>query len=193
MQSTSRDDEIAALRAIVEGTARSTGDVFFKFLVGQLASAVGVSYAFIAEFAGARMRVRTIAYWGPEGLRPNVEFDLDGTPCEDVVRGSLCHHPRGVSEVFPLDRGLIDLGVESDLGVPLLDGEGDVLGHLAVFDGRPMPVEPRLLFIFRIFATRAAVELERLRVEQRLAESERRDGIPIATVAGGTLGESPCS
>src|SRR5262249_35071596 len=38
----------------------------------------------------------------------------------------------------------------------------------------PMPAEPRLLSIFRIFATRAAVELERLRVEKQLVESERR-------------------
>ena len=170
----SDDDEIAALRAIVEGTARSTGDVFFTSLVSHLASALGVDYAFIAEFAGAKTRVRTIAYWGPGGLLPGLEFDLEGTPCEEVVRGSLCHHPLGVQETFPLDQVLIDLGVESYLGVPLLDGEGNVLGHMAVFDGRPMPSEPRLLFIFRIFATRAAVELERLRVEQRLVESERR-------------------
>ena len=47
-------DEIAALRAIVEGTARSTGDAFFQSLVRHLASAMGVSYAFVAEFAGAR-------------------------------------------------------------------------------------------------------------------------------------------
>jgi len=111
--SRSNDDEIVALRAIVEGTARSKGDVFFKSLVSQLASAVGVGYAFVAEFAGARTRVRTIAYWGPGGLQPNIEFELDGTPCEDVVRGSLCHHPRGVREMFPLDQGLIELGVES--------------------------------------------------------------------------------
>ncbi len=37
-----------------------------------------------------------------------------------------------------------------------------------------MPPEPRRLFIFRIFAARAAAELERLRVESRLVESERR-------------------
>ena len=174
MASTTNDEEIAALRAIVEGTARSTGEVFFASLVRHLASAVGVSYAFVAEFADAKSRVRTIAYWGPEGLRPNVEFDLHPTPCEDVVRGSLCHHPRGVQKRFPLDRDLIELGIESYLGVPLLDGDGNVLGHLAVFHGLPMPAEPRLLFIFRIFATRAAVELERLRVEKQLVESERR-------------------
>ena len=168
------DEEIVALRAIVEGTARSTGDVFFESLVRHLASTIGVSYAFVAEFAGVATRVRTLAYWGKGEILPNIEFDLAGTPCEDVVRGGLCHHPLGVQGKFPGDQGLIDLGIESYLGVPLLDGEGNVLGHLAVFDERPMPPEPRRLFIFRIFATRAAVELERLRVEQRLVESERR-------------------
>src|SRR5215468_6231452 len=37
-----------------------------------------------------------------------------------------------------------------------------------------MPAEPRKLFTMRIFAARAAAELERLRYEQRLRESEER-------------------
>ena len=185
------DDEVAALRAIVEGTARSTGAVFFESLVKHLASTIGASFAFVAEFAGSATHVRTLAYWGRGEILPNIEFDLAGTPCEDVVRGGLCHHPLGVQGKFPRDRGLIDLGIESYLGVPLLDGEGNVLGHLAVFDERPMPAEPRRLFIFKIFAARAAVELERLRVEQRLVESERRyrdlyEEAPNAYMALGT-------
>jgi PAS domain S-box-containing protein len=48
------------------------------------------------------------------------------------------------------------------------------LGHLAVFDTRPMPPEPRKLFLFHIFAARATAELLRLRAERMLAESERR-------------------
>jgi PAS domain S-box-containing protein len=174
LSATADDHEIAALRAIVEGTARSTGEAFFQSLVRHLATAIGVSYAFVAEFAGVATRVRTLAYWGKGALLENVEFDLAGTPCEDVVRGGLCHHPHGVQRMFPRDQDLIDLGIESYLGVPLLDGEGNVLGHLAVFDQGPLPAEPRRLFVFKIFATRAAVELERLRVEQRLVESERR-------------------
>ena len=167
-------DEVAALRAILEGTARSTGAVFFQTLVRHLASALGVSFAFVAEFAGAPTRVRTLAYWGRGRIQENLEFELAGTPCEDVVRGGLCHHPQEVRERFPGDRLLVNLGIESYLGVPLLDGEGRVLGHLAVFDERPMAAELRRLFIFRIFAARAAVELERLRVEQQLRERERQ-------------------
>ena len=55
---------------------------------------------------------------------------------EDVVRGGLCRHPVGVQRKFPGDQGLVDLGIESYLGVPLMDGGANVLGHLAVFDGR---------------------------------------------------------
>ncbi len=167
-------DEIATLRAIVEGTARGTGEVFFQSLVRHLATAISVDYAFVAEFADKRTRVRTLAYWGKGEIRENVEFGLTGTPCEDVVRGGLCHHPYAVKERFPHDDLLLAMGIESYLGVPLLDGDENVLGHLAVFDERPMPAEPRRLFIFQIFTTRAAVELERLRVEKRLVESEQR-------------------
>ena len=167
-------DGFAALRAIVEGTAQSVGGAFFQSLVRHLASAMGVSYAFVAEFDRPAMRARTLAFWGKGSIRENFEFDLAGTPCEDVIRSGLCHHPRGVREKLPRDQDAIELGIESYLGVPLLDVEGQVLGHLAVLDERPLPPEPRRLSVFRIFATRAAVELERLRVEQRLLESERR-------------------
>ena len=48
------------------------------------------------------------------------------------------------------------------------------LGHLAVFDERPLPAEPRKLFTFHIFAARAAAELERLSFEKQLRERERQ-------------------
>jgi formate hydrogenlyase transcriptional activator len=168
--------EIDALRAIVEGTAQATGEPFFQSLVANLAKAIGVRYAFVAEFAGTGgpMRVRTLAYWFREGLKPNVEWDVTGTPCEDVVRGNLCHYPTDVSVRFPADEALVEWDIQSYLGVPLRDADGRHLGHLAAFDERPMPAEPRKLFIFRIFAARAAAELQRLRMERRVAESEQR-------------------
>jgi PAS domain S-box-containing protein len=167
------DGEVAALRAIVEGTARHTGQEFFQSLVRHLAAAVGTGYAFVAEFLGG-MRVRTLAYWARDRHIDNVEWDVVGTPCEDVVRGDLCHYPNGVKDRFADDEALVEWGIESYLGVPLCAATGEHLGHLAVFDPQPMPAEPRRLFTFRIFAARAAAELERLRFEKMLVESEHR-------------------
>jgi PAS domain S-box-containing protein len=178
--------DLAALRAIVEGTARSVGEEFFRTLVRNLALAMGVRYAFVAEFAGAN-RARTLAWWFRDRFHESAEWDLTGTPCQDVVNGSLCHYPSGVKDRFPGDEPLVEWGIESYLGVPLRDVRGQHLGHLAVFDERPMPEEPRRLFIFHMFAARAAAELERLRAEQRLQASEQRyrelfDEAPIAYV-----------
>jgi formate hydrogenlyase transcriptional activator len=167
------DDELVALRAIVEGTASTVGDKFFKSLVKHLASAMGTGYALVAEFAGP-MRARTLGYWKPSGFEQTVEWDLVGTPCEAVVQGNLCHYPTGVSQLFPTDEPMVAWGIDSYLGVPLRAADGSHMGHLAVFDDQSMPHEPRKLFIFRIFAARAAAELERVRMEQMLRESERR-------------------
>jgi PAS domain S-box-containing protein len=165
-------EEIAALRAISAGTAHTTGEAFFHSLVRQLVAAIKVSHAFVAEFADVHTRARTLAYWANDRIGANFEWDLAGTPCEDVVRGSFCHYPTDVYRKFPDDKPLVEMGIESYLGVPLCDARGEVLGHLAVFDEHPMPSEPRRLFILRIFAARAAAELERLRAENMLRESE---------------------
>jgi formate hydrogenlyase transcriptional activator len=180
-------DDIPALRAIVEGTAQNTGEEFFQNLVRHLAEAIDAHFAFVAEFAEVNTRVRTLAYWARDHLHDNQEWELAGTPCEEVVKGSLCHYPNGVKDQFTRDRPLAEMGIESYLGVPLIDPTGNHLGHLAVFDERPMPSEPRKLLIFRLFAARAAAELARLRLTRTLAESEQRyrdlyDEAPIAYV-----------
>src|SRR5438876_3772752 len=82
-------DDIPALRAIIEGTASSTGEEFFQNLVRHLAAAIDVHYAFVAEFAEVNTRVRTLAYWSRDHIDDNQEWELAGTPCEEVVRGSL--------------------------------------------------------------------------------------------------------
>ena len=61
-------DDIPALRAIIEGTASSTGEEFFQNLVRHLAAAIDVHYAFVAEFAEVNSRVRTLAYWSRDHI-----------------------------------------------------------------------------------------------------------------------------
>ena len=110
------------------------------------------------------------------------EWDLAGSPCEEVAAGSFCHYPLGVSQRYPRE-----VGIESYLGAPLRDSGGRILGHLAVFDSRGMPAADRMLYTFQIFATRAATELNRLNASALLRESEARfhdlfDEAPIAYV-----------
>ena len=179
--------DLEALRLILEGTARSTGEEFLHSLVRSLATAVDAQFAFVAEFAESQGRVRTLAFSADGSIEANLEWDLAGTPCQDVVRGNFCHHTSGVSRLFPRDTMLVERGIESYLGVPLLDAGGRKIGHLAVFDRRPMPIDKQRTQVFRILASRAAAELERVQIERRLRASERQfrdlfEEAPIAYV-----------
>src|SRR4051812_38732657 len=85
------DAEARSLRLISEGTAHAVGEAFFQSLVRHLSLAMNVAYAFVAEFTREHT-VKTLAYWKRDQIGDNVEFDVRGTPCEDVVAGRLCHY-----------------------------------------------------------------------------------------------------
>jgi formate hydrogenlyase transcriptional activator len=182
-------EELTALRAIVDAASHGSGEEYFKALVRALARVVDTRWAFVAQFSSpeSHTKARTIAFWDKDHFAENFEWTLAGTPCEDVVHGNLCHHAAGVREKFPDDPYPRAWGIESFLGVPLCDSKGTVLGHVAAFDDRPMPEEPRKVLTFRIFARHAAAELTRLHLERQLRDSEEQlrdlyEEAPIAYV-----------
>ncbi|HKQ63151.1 MAG TPA: sigma 54-interacting transcriptional regulator [Candidatus Polarisedimenticolaceae bacterium] len=165
--------EAPAFQSIVKATADKAGEEFFRHLVKHLALALDVGYAFVAEFAGSPARVRTVGLWGNGGWLDNLEYDLDGTPCEEVLGGALCFHPDGLQERFPRDTMLGEMGARSFLGVPLRAVNGDTLGHLAIIDTKPIAKDAKFQAIFELFADRARVELERLRAHAALERAGR--------------------
>ncbi len=168
-------DEDAALRSILEGTATETGEKFFAALVRSLSRALNTHGAWVTEYLEASKRLRAIAFWLDGQWVSDYEYKIAGTPCAPVIEETrLVHIPEKVVELFPQDPDLPPMGAVSYMGIPLLDVDGKILGHLAVLDTRPMPEEPRLLALFKIFAARAAAELQRLRSEARVREREEK-------------------
>jgi len=168
-------DVNAALRTIVEGTATETGQQFFKALVKNLCLALNTHGAWVTEYLAEARRLRALAFWLDGRLVDDYEYSLAGTPCEPVIDGThLVHIPENVVRLFPQDPDLPAMGAVSYMGVPLLDIDDKILGHLAVLDTRPMPEEPRSLALFKIFAARAAAELQRLRAENDVIEREEK-------------------
>jgi PAS domain S-box-containing protein len=170
---TERERIERALRAIVEGTASATGVDFFRSLVRHLASALEVRWALIGELPDpAADKVRTLAVWAGEGFGENFEYDLAGAPCQNVVgQGQRCY-PRDVRALFPADRLVAEMGVESYLGTPLFDATGAALGLLVVMDDKEMSETAGAESVAAVFASRAAAELERKRGEEALRRSE---------------------
>jgi formate hydrogenlyase transcriptional activator len=137
------------------------------------AEAIDVHYAAVCEFE-TLPRGRALAVWERDHVAENLDFDFTTSPAAEVLTSGLAHFPTGVLQRFPHAGFLAARGIEGYMAVPFVDSQGNVPGFLSVFDERPMPAEPRRLFIMRIFAARVAAEFERLRAERRLQESEAR-------------------
>jgi PAS domain S-box-containing protein len=186
-----RDEQL--LKAIIAGTSTVTGRGFFVSLVENLARGLGVRYSFVAECL-VNHRAQSLACWA--GGKPGKDFayDLHGTPCWKVMEGRTCHFECDVQKLFPEDKGLVAWRADSYLGVPMRDGNGKIIGHLVIMDDKPMAHDALTLSVMEMFASRAAVELERLRAYEHLKrqyhESEERlrdlfDEAPIAYVNEG--------
>lgn len=150
----------AVLDAVADGTAGRHGRELFAALVEHFARALGVDVAFIAECIDSPpTRVRTLAYWSRmRGAVPSFEFELAGTPCEQVLQGGqTCFLPQGVAARFPRDAAY-----EAYLGMPIVASDGRLLGHLALFHRTPLSDDVVVDRVFRIFLARAASEIERL-------------------------------
>jgi len=170
-------DEDAALRTILEGTATATGEQFFAALVKNLCRALSTHGAWVTEYFEEKRRLRALAFWLDGRLIDDYEYEITGTPCEPVIDGTrLVHIPDNVINLYPQDPDLPAMGAVSYMGVPLLDLDNKILGHLAVLDTRPMLEEPRSLALFQIFAARAAAELQRLRAEADVRSREEKLG-----------------
>lgn len=177
----------AILRRILEGVEANVGEQFFPSLVQQLATSLGVDYAYISELSDDGSRFRSKAAWGKGVPLPPFDVPSKG-PCETVLTKKCVHHSDQLRTLYPHVKLIQEIGVESYCGVPVVDSNDRVLGHLAIMDSKPMPDHVRATSILGIFAMRAAAEFERLRFEQALRKSDLTlrkidEGIAAATGA----------
>lgn len=168
------------LRAIESGTAAVTGADFFRALVRNLAHALGVRYAFVAECSeratGVAPRARMRAFWKGDRFGSELEYETRGTPCWEVLEGKTCHFARDVQALFPDDQSLAWWDAKSYLGMPLLGSSGEVIGHMAILDSRSLVDASVATSVMSLSAGRAGAELERLKAaegqQRALAEVE---------------------
>jgi PAS domain S-box-containing protein len=153
---------------IAEGLSMSRGDESLRKLVRSFAAALGVREAFICECSDhPTTHVRMLARWKAGEYARCVEFDLTGTACEDVIsEGRTVFAPRDADLKWPLE-GQYER--RSYLGLPCFDSSGQVIGHIACADDKPMRDELPHQAILKIFSMRAAIELERAALERSRA------------------------
>ena len=168
-------DQRDLLRTIAEGTAGSVGAPFLRSLSRCLAAAFAADVAYVAETepADPPARASILACWpGGEILPEGHAYDLADTPCEAIAQSEIISYPTGAVDRFPRDGFLARHGLEGYLAVPMHGAEGRLVGYVCVLSRARIDAGEEELAVLRIFAARAAAELERRRHEAALRARE---------------------
>jgi PAS domain S-box-containing protein len=176
------------LRRISEAITPWTGQDFFRSLANHLSDSCQVAYAFVGMIDERNpWTARAIAVSHNGQLIDGFAFDLRDTPSEDVVGKSLCYYKTGIQSLFPDDRALAQMGIDSYMGIPLVSNTGKPLGLIVLLNGSPIPQPEQAEAILRVVATRAGAELERELAEKAMRETEARHSAILESSLDGLI------
>src|SRR5262245_41385555 len=162
-----------ALHRAALAVSSAGGPQVFEGLARALAEALDVDAVMIAVFTGEdRARMRTLATWLDGRSLRSFEYDLAKTPCAGVVGREFRFVGQGVQPEFAPGTMFQSLGFDSYAAYALNDAAGNQLGLIAALDRGPMTNRELAEALLKIFAARAAAELERARAEEALRHSE---------------------
>jgi PAS domain S-box-containing protein len=158
-----------ALAGIAAGVSAATGAEFFRLLVEQLTRALAVDGAIIGELSGKKEgEVRTVAGIMDGKLIDNFTYDCRESPCALVLTENTVIHSDDARSRFVHTPVLDRFAADSYFGIGLWGADGTVLGVMMVINRKPLQNPDLAKSILRIFASRAATELERKRSEETI-------------------------
>lgn len=174
------------LARCVAQTVLAEGDGYHRAMVACLGEQLDAAFVGVGELMPG-LRVRTIASWTPDGHAGPMEYALAGTPCELVAKGEPHCMGRGAASCFPPGTLPADLRAESYIGVPIMNGGGEVIGIVAVVRVRPLDDPDEALTLIQLLAARSGAEIQRSRAVRREAALRRRQDAIMRLIDESTI------
>ncbi|UTW55419.1 PAS domain-containing sensor histidine kinase [Kordiimonas sp. SCSIO 12610] len=173
-----------------EGWSRKP-ELFLEKATQFLCTLLGVKYAFVALKIKGTSTAKTIAIAADGEIIDNFDYELTGAPCENAVSFGYCECPSGVTQEFPRDTLLQEMGIESYLGFALEGRSGEARSIFAIMDDKPLQDAVVARNILKILSHRVAAIIVHLENDQLISnkiqelESFRRamDAQAIVSIA----------
>lgn len=160
-----------AISSLARATNLMEFNDFLKESVRSLAKLYGTKFAFIGRLQPDKKHVSTLVVWAGNQFVENFTYSLEGTPCKDVLDLKVELISDSAAELYPDDEMLIQMGIESYFGHPMI-AEGQMMGLVSVMDDSKLEVEGWAGPVLGLFANRLAVEIERFELTLELQNSK---------------------
>jgi len=150
------------LKYISNKNYEEKGHEFLKEVTKYLSEILKVNYVLINEYTKQEPnRAKIITFYGKGSLLPNTSYKLAHTPCENVVDNKICIYPKNIQNIFPKDKLLKQLNVESYIGIPLWSSIGEPIGLIAILDDKEIKDTKTIEIVLQIVAIKVVQVMEK--------------------------------
>lgn len=163
-----------AITSLNKSLLSALGKDFLTQFVHQLTSTLEAELTFIGLLNKDKRGITTISVCKNGTISNNFTYLLKNSPCEKVINNMICSYDSNVTALFPYDEKLKDFNVQGYVGVPLCDNHGNVIGLVVALFQNIISEVGFCESIIQIFAPRAAAELERIKFEKAVHDSEKQ-------------------
>ena len=185
-----RTDE--AIKTIAKAVSSTSDNDFYQQLVINMAELFNADHAFIGLLDEKdKTCINTFVVYAHGKIVENISYSLPDTPCQNVIGKQVCTYAKDVQQSFPKDTLLLEMGVDSYIGVPLFSSDDIPIGIVVVADSKQMKNTSQMEEVLKIFAARTEAELERRKSNQTIQHLslavEQSPNIIIITNADGII------
>ncbi|MDH4283969.1 MAG: ATP-binding protein, partial [Gallionellaceae bacterium] len=190
------------MQALATTFSELAGTPFFDAICHHLADTLGIDYVFIGKFEASLNRVNVIGGYAMGRPMGELSYELSDTPCANVVGKSACFYPSNLQVLFPKDRLLADMGIESYAGIPIFDKLRSPIGILVALHTRPLSGSQSIIDFLQVFSDRVAAEMQRSDTEEALRQAnqelqlhvqERTEALQAAKTAAEVAKAASCA
>jgi len=172
-EATRLEQTLAKTTAAALAVSRSDGADVFGNLAASLARILEVDAAMVARFDQASpRRVISLATWLDGRLMPPFDYDIEGTPCRKMVGRESRFVATGVHDEFTPGTLFHSQRFDSYAAHSIADATGRQVGLIVAVHRQPLRDQALTEALLKIFAVRAAAELERQRTDELARASE---------------------
>lgn len=167
------------LRSIATKFSSVYGISFFEKVCKHLCDTLDIEYAFVGEINNYSNNVNVKSIVKNDATLESFSFQLKETPSDIARHNKISSFPSNIQHLFPNDSLLVELNVESYVGIPLKNSLGDVMGIMVLMDIKPLEHESAAKTFLQIFSERVAAEMERLQSDDALRRSEENNRLIV--------------
>lgn len=160
-----------AINKVAESVSAISGSAFITQLNNTLQQSMEADIALIARFLpGEPLSAKTLSVILRGQTIDNFEYLIAHTPFEQLLDHEVCIIPDDLHIDYPETPLLQSVSAQAYIACRLLNSDGNPLGVISLYFTNPPKETEYLLATLKIFAARAAAELERQDTDRRLVQ-----------------------